>query len=193
MSLLANCRAQCPYLPQIDHGSVAPTSQDLKNFRSCPDREPSAHFFACLTKAQFDLIAGLPARALLMLNRAMSLPLHTAPEAFLHQWPIPYAAVAWILKNRRPGEFLGNPRRHWQHLATRMNAGPIRELRIWRAWACWAIARICLPECLGDQTQLEREKIAEPTEAEIFHNLDATGLPDEAEMWRKIVKELRTV
>ncbi|NIP96039.1 MAG: hypothetical protein GWO24_22415, partial [Akkermansiaceae bacterium] len=47
----------------------------------------------------------------------------TDGEEVLAEWPLPFAAKRWVIENRPGGEFLGNPVRHYQHLATRMS-GP---------------------------------------------------------------------
>ena len=70
-----------------------------------------------------------------LLDRAFGADL--APgEPVLAAWPLPYAAMAWLLQHTPPETFIGNPRVHFQHLADRMNE-PRREQRRWRAWACW--------------------------------------------------------
>jgi hypothetical protein len=119
-----------------------------------------------------------------MLNRAFSADLD-GNEAILAAYPLPYAALRWILECHHPDYFLGNPRRHFQHLATRM-VEPRQAIRSWRAWACWLIAGICWSEEAGDSGQLRREGIREPSESEIFRGLETWGLPGEAEHWRAI-------
>ena len=130
-------------------------------------------------------MAGLPAQALLQLNRAMSADLDGS-EAILSAYPIPYSQVAWVLAERpdRRGQFLANPRRHWQHYATRMS-GPRGELRSWRSWACHAIATRILPgaEFPNDEEQIAAEGIVIPGEGEIGGHLRELGLPGEAAMW----------
>ncbi len=107
-------------------------------------------------------------------------------EQLLKEQPIPYGAVAWILKERPDckGQFLANPRRHWQHYATRMS-GPRAQLRTWRAWACYAIASRILPhsDFPHDVEQVENELLVMPNEQEIAIKLDALGLFGEAQLW----------
>ena len=60
--------------------------------------------------------------------------------------------------------FLGNPVRHFQHLATRMS-GPLQEVRTARAWKCFHIARRVLGERGDfplDGRQIAREGIFIP-------------------------------
>ena len=89
-------------------------------------------------------------------------------EAILIEWPWPYAALKWILEKSADGNqgFLGNPVRHFQHLATRMS-GPRKEVRIARAWKCFHISRRVL-EGKGDfpldGRQIAREGIFIPRE-----------------------------
>lgn len=64
--------------------------------------------------------------------------------------------------------FLGNPVRHFQHLATRMS-GPRKEIRIKRAWKCFYIARQVLQgkgDFPLDGRQIAREGIFIPAEKE---------------------------
>src|SRR5690606_37223942 len=137
--------------------------------------------------AQALWLAGVPAQALLLLNRAMGAAL-TGAEPVLAAWPLPYAAVRWILEHRREGEFIGNPRRHYQHLATRM-VEPRREVRRWRAWACWWVARQVRPDDPPDEKQLREEGIREPAPEEIAAQLERWGLPGEVVLWQAALGE----
>ena len=128
---------------------------------------------------------GLPAPALLLVNRALGAAV-PAGHPVLVAWPLPYAAVAWMLRHHAPEHFIGNPRRHYQHLATRM-VEPRKELRTSRAWACWAIARRILPELPADDAQLAKEALREPTEAAIFQSLTQLGHHGEAEAWQTVL------
>ena len=107
-------------------------------------------------------------------------------EKYLESYPIPYSSIRWILIQRpdNKGQFLGNPRRHWQHYASRMS-GPRAEIRIWRAWACFAIASKVLPhsEFPDDYKQIEEEGLIIPSEAEISEKLKMFGLPSESVQW----------
>lgn len=132
---------------------------------------------------------GLPARSLLLINRGLGAHL-TGQEPVLRQWPLPYAAVSWILRHRPDAQFIGNPRRHYQHLATRM-VPPRREQRAWRAWACWYLAMRILPaECFpADHLQLATEDIKEPSHHLIATQLDRVGIPGERHLWEQAIRD----
>lgn len=127
---------------------------------------------ACLELSQSFWLQGKPAQAILQLNRA----------AFVPDRPAPFPALVWFLLNRRPALFLGNPVRHFQHLASRM-AGDHAALRTARAWACFHLARSILPplEFPPDEEQLARESLEIPTFEAVSKNLpprDASRLSD---------------
>lgn len=132
---------------------------------------------SCLEYGQTLWVEGLAARALLCLDRALGADLSGA-ESELRQFPLPYAAMAWMMAEAPADVFIGNPRVHFQHYADRMNE-PRREQRRWRAWGCWWLARIVHPEWPGDP----RHRVVEPTEAEIAAALRRWGIPGEVECW----------
>ncbi len=147
------------------------------------DENRGADFYrAALETAQSLWLQGLPAQALLQINRAMAADL-AGDEEVLSEWPMPYAAAAWVMRQRRGDQFIGNPRRHYQHLATRM-VEPRKELRSWRAWACWTLACRIFPEMPADREQIEGEGVVEPARQKIFSKLSDHGLPGEAVRWR---------
>lgn len=80
---------------------------------------------------------------------------------------------------------MGNPRRHYQHLATRMVA-PHKELRTWRAWACWYLAKEVLPEAdyPHDSQQVRQERVVKPTRALIAEQLARWSPCDDLEAWQ---------
>lgn len=126
---------------------------------------------------------GLAARALLCLDRAFGAAL-AGSEPVLREWPLPYAATAWVIARTPAGVFIGNPRVHFQHYADRMNA-PRREQRQARAWACWALTRAVRPELPGDP----KHPVPEPTHEQIATALRTHGHPGEAEVWRRVLTE----
>jgi hypothetical protein len=84
----------------------------------------------------------------------------------------PYPALVWFLAHRRDHLFIGNPVRHFQHLATRIS-GDHAKLRSWRAWACFHLAEILLP-CSNfprDHEQIEKEKLMIPAFCKIEKKL----------------------
>mgnify|MGYP006906379259 CR=1 FL=1 len=115
---------------------------------------------ACLEFAQSLWLQGKPAQAILQLNKS----------AFTNE-PFPYAALKWFLENRE-SHFIGNPVRHFQHLATRI-AGPRAELRTWQAWACFHLAQATLPaeKFPPDFEQITKEKITLPSLEEVLEKL----------------------
>ena len=175
----------CPFLPDIAD-SRFPASA-LGRFRQGPrGRE---FYEMALRCAQSRWLEGLPAQALLMLNRAMGATLDPMADAdLLRRNPIPYQAVDWILHHGGIRGFIGNPRRHFQHLATRMS-GHDRERRAARAWACWELAKAVNPAWPADTEQIERESLIEPTHETVTKNLARHGLPGEVEEWLKALSE----
>lgn len=136
-----------------------------------------AFYLTALTYGQYLWQRGLAARAILCLDRALGADLR-GPEPELQAWPLPYAAMGWLLKNTPEGVFIGNPRVHFQHLADRMNE-PRRDQRRWRTWACWSIARTVRPEYPADP----KHPVVEPDDALIARRLEIHGLPGEALLW----------
>lgn len=124
---------------------------------------------------------GLAARAILCLDRAFGADLR-GDEAVLREWPLPYAAMRWLLRSTPPEIFSGNARVHFQHYADRMNE-PRREQRRWRAWACWALARAELPHLPGDP----KHAVVEPTHGEIAAGLRTHGIPGEVDLWQSVL------
>lgn len=146
-------REPCPFLPPAEM-VVRPSEISETRRRGGKDA-----YTAALSCAQSLWLQGLPAQALLQLNHAMS---HQLSDADL-PWPIPYQALVWILTRRHEQGFLGNPVRHFQHLATRMS-GPNKELRITRAWVCFHLAESVLPtdEFPRDDRQIKKENLTIP-------------------------------
>lgn len=167
----------CPLLPIPDRKI---TVADIKPLGKRRDGE---FYWLALNYAQTLWQEELPAQALLLINRALGCDL-TKDDELLAQCPLPYRVVVWILRHAPPAQFIGNPRRHYQHLATRM-VEPRRELRTWRAWACWWLACQMLDpnDYPADLKQLTEEKLREPTRGEIAGNLARLGLPREVADW----------
>jgi len=167
----------CPHLPPVGEPLRAAAMKALGR-----ERGP-AFYLRALECAQSLWLQGLPAQSILLMNRAFSADL-SGEEEVLREWPLPYRAMKWVMVHRREDQFIGNPRRHFQHLATRM-VEPRRELRTWRAWGCWWYARLAFPDEAADEVQMEREAIREPGPDEIHERLDRLGLPGEAALWRE--------
>lgn len=168
----------CPLLPDT------PPTLGAVAMREVGADRGEAFYLLALRCAQSLWLRGLPAQSILMLNRAFSADL-AGNEPVLHEWPPPYAALDWILRHTPEGLFIGNPRRHFQHLATRMS-GPRREVRIWRAWACWSLATRARPDDPADEKQILEEGIVLPADEEIATRLAALGWLRESEVWRSV-------
>jgi GNAT superfamily N-acetyltransferase len=175
-----------PLLPKIDRSWRAAELNVFGKTRG-PDFYLAAH---CCAQSLWQ--EGLPAQAILMLNRAMSAPL-SASEPVLQTWPLPYRALAWLMLHRPDGQFVGNPRRHWQHLATRM-VEPNKELRTWRAWACWYLAKEILSESEfpPDLEQIRREGVVEPEHAALVDRLAELSPANDLEVWSDTLRWCRS-
>jgi hypothetical protein len=169
----------CPFLP-------APRPElDWRTLHTFRDQHRGADFYvACLEYGHSLWQRGFAARAILCLDRAMGADLRGA-EAELQRWPMPYAAMGWLIAHTPKDVFLGNPRVHFQHYAGRMNE-PRREQRRWRAWACWAVARAVRPELPGDP----RHEIVEPTHQQIREGLMEHGHAGEATLWQMVLGDI---
>ncbi|MEN3941960.1 GNAT family N-acetyltransferase [Prosthecobacter sp. SYSU 5D2] len=167
-----------PLLPPIDRLYRA---EEINAFGK--DRG-AAFYETCHLYAQSLWRIGFPAKCILLLNRALSSPM-PGTEPVFQKLPLPYQAMAWLLIHRPEGQFIGNPRRHWQHLATRM-VEPHKELRTWRAWACWYLAKEILPEAEypADLEQIREEGVVEPMHADIVANLTRLSPADDLARWQ---------
>lgn len=161
----------CPLLP------LPPARMDAGSLTAHGASRDADFFLTALTYGRFLWEHGQAARAILCLDRALGADLR-GDEPVTRDWPLPYAALAWMLRHAPPDVFIGNPRVHYQHLADRMNE-PRREQRRWRAWAGWAVTRRVRPEFGPDPKHL----VTEPTEAEIGRQLDRHGIPGERLLW----------
>jgi GNAT superfamily N-acetyltransferase len=169
----------CPYLPAVER---VWKSADISSLGE--DRGPR-FYHASLQYAQSQWRCGLPGQALLQINRSLVCYLTTEEMS----WPLAYRAVAWLLAQRSDAQFIGNPRRHFQHLATRM-VEPHKELRTWRAWACWDLARSMLPEAAfpADMKQIRSEGVVEPTRERIREKLNQLSPADDVARWEEALE-----
>lgn len=145
-----------PHLPEA--------SPDLGPYHTRQHRAKGGSTFhrACLELSQSLWLQEKPAQAILQLNKASMIPDQAAP----------YSALVWFLAHRRDNLFIGNPVRHFQHLASRMS-GDHAELRRWRAWACFHLAEISLPwpDFPRDQEQIDQEQLRIPVFSDIEKKL----------------------
>ncbi len=171
-----------PLLPPCPNLPVPSEELDWRALAAHRDAHRGAAFYRdCLEYGNYLWQRTLPARAILCLDRAFGAELG-GDDPVLAEWPMPYAAVVWMLRHSPPGVFIGNPRVHFQHYAGRMNE-PRREQRRWRSWACWALSVAVFPDLPGDP----RHVIREPSIGEIEAKLREYGFPGEAELWLRIL------
>ncbi len=137
-----------------------------------------AFYMAALQLAHRLVRESKAGRALLLLDRAMSVTLSDP----LKPWPVPYAVVAWILNAATARELGGNPRIHYEHLATRVRGSKLRQ---WRAWACWAIACKLRPEYPGGPVS----ESPLPTPEQIACGLKETAGAVEFRLWQIVYDE----
>lgn len=167
----------CPWLPEVS---------EIHDFtltrRHGRDKGPDFYQDA-LRYAQSQWINGKPAQAVLQIDKAFMADL-PANHPVLMAHPPPYRALLWIMREAASGNcgYLGNPVRHFQHLASRMS-GDRAEIRSWRAWLCLHLAERILP-CAGfprDGSQLAREGLWIPGFSVTLAAVSAMG-------WRKEVE-----
>lgn len=165
----------CPWLPEIHE------IQDFSVTRRHGGSKGALFYLDALRYAQSLWRVGKPAQALLQLNKAWMADL-AEDGAVLDGHPPPYRALVWILENASSGDrgFLGNPVRHFQHLASRMS-GSFSEIRAWRAWLCFRLAEKVLngAHYPRDGEQIAREGLWIPSLARAMQEVSNHGWPGE--------------
>ena len=162
----------CPFLPSCGRTL---SWRDLAEHR---EERGTELYLLCLEYGQQLWLDGLPARALLAVDRALYCDVDGSAEA-LRSYPLPYAAIRWLVS--QPSDaFTGNARVHYQHLADRVR-GDRAAIKKWRAWAAWALVRQARPDLPNDP----KHAVTEPTHAEIAEGLTAFGIYGEAHLWRE--------
>lgn len=168
----------CPWLPDIDG------RYDHALTRRHGGDKGAEFYRDALRYAQSQWVHGNPAQAVLQLNKAWMADL-AVDDPVLGECPPPYRALAWILREAVDGSagFLGNPVRHFQHLASRMS-GVRRELRSWRAWCCFHLAERVLGASGYDRDgeQMAREGIWVPGMRVAVDQVRQLGWTGEAEL-----------
>lgn len=143
----------CPWLPEVEE------IHDFRITRRHGGSKGADFYIDALRFAQSQWMAGKPAQAILQLNKAWMADLR-GTEPVIVEWPPPYKALVWILRESADGSrgFLGDPVRHFQHLASRIS-GPRAGVRSWRAWCCMHLAERVLPTASfrRDGPQIARE------------------------------------
>ena len=150
-------------------------------------------YLDALRFAQSQWRVGKPAQAILQLNKSWMADL-SGGDPVLRTNPTPYRALVWILEMASTGDggYLGNPVRHFQHLASRIS-GPQAEIRSWRAWASFHIAEEILDraEYPRDGEQIAREGLWIPGFKRALQEVDGNGWPGEAEELGEALKSRR--
>ncbi len=167
----------CPWLPEVYE------RHDGSLTRRYSEEKGPEFYAAALRYAHSQWRLGKPAQALLQLNKAWMADLGEATEV-LRMLPPPYRALGWIMENAAASGdgFLGNPVRHFQHLASRMS-GPRAAVRSARAWLCFHLAETLLPSenFPRDGVQLVREGLWIPSWQCALTQVAQGGWPGEAE------------
>ena len=136
-------------------------------------------YFKALQYGHYLWQSGHAGRAILAITRALYADTDEN-DPTLKAWPLPYAALKWIVAHHNCDNFPGNPRISFQHQATRLR-GERQALRRARAWAAWALIRQARPSLPGDFS----DRVKEPDVEEIFKRLSDLGLRGEATLWKK--------
>ncbi len=163
----------CPHLP--DPGGPL----DYRVLSRYGTRRDAGFYESALVYAHHLWRTGHAGRSLLALTRALYADL-PENDPVLSAWPLPYAAVRWILAHHDSDDFPGNPRLSFQHQACRLR-GERREIRMARAWAMWALACAARPTLTGDPT------CPELLLADISSMLRQHGHTGEDELWKRVL------
>lgn len=161
----------CPWLPEVVE--TGPRDAAMRREKG------EAFFLDAISRAQTYWVCGKPAQAVLQLDQAWMAEL--PDEAVAREWGAQlYRALDWILREAADGRcgFLGNPVRHFQHLASRMS-GPRPEIRAWRAWLCLHLAERVLPGFPRDGRQIAREGLWIPGATRAVGEVEKRGWPGE--------------
>lgn len=167
----------CLHLPEAD---LMLTHRCLTELDA--QAQPSQFYFTALQYGHTLWHKSHAGRAILAVTRALYADV-PANDPILNDWPLPYVALAWIIKNHSSDDFPGNPRISFQHQATRLR-GERQALRRARAWAVWAIIRKVRPSLPADDEQ----DFTAPTIEEIEKLLQEYGHPNEAALWIDVLK-----
>ena len=173
---------ECERIAANPHLPTVTTELNWEHTRAYRQECGPSYYYACLQLAQAYWLQGKQAQAILQINKAF---LADVPEP---EHPLPYSALEWLLEHRRAQEFLGNPVRHYQHLASRMTA-PRKQLRTCRAWACFYISKKALPadNYPVDTAQIKKEKLVIPEIEQVLEGLDALGVSGEYASFASLV------
>lgn len=161
----------CPHLPtresDMSHRCLTQLVKDTPEF-----------YYKALQYGNYLWLNGHAGRAILSITRALYADIDES-STILQEWPMPYAALKWIVANHSSDDFPGNPRISFQHQSTRLR-GEREELRRSRAWGAWALIRAARPSLPGDLN----DPVNEPGYDDIYSLLDKFGHSGEAELWK---------
>lgn len=167
----------CPHLPSAPANLRA--SWPRRCLASQPDSNPvKTAYLAHLETAQSLWLQQLPGQAILQLNKVFALPTCFGDPLR------PYQALIWILKYPPPKGFIGNPVRHFQHLAARIRIKARNDLaRRYRAWICFHLAEQALDPCNfpRDDVHLQKDKLLIPAPSSLLDQLAPLAWPGEIE------------
>ncbi|MGB0416289.1 MAG: hypothetical protein ACPGKS_05535 [Coraliomargarita sp.] len=166
----------CPFLPEPDTGM----NHDCLTSRKSGDL--ADYYFTALKYGNYLWKQGHAGRAILAVTKALYTELPATNPVYA-DWPLPYAALKWIIANHESDDFPGNPRVSFQHQASRMKPQHSDTKRA-RAWAVWALVCIAKPSLPGDPS----ESIVEPKHSEIETLLRTHGHPEEAVLWKQLAR-----
>ncbi len=174
----------CPWLPEIDQ------LYDFSVTRRHGRDRGIAYYMDALRYAQSRWLSGKPAQAILQVNKAFMADVR---EGDWLSGVDPYRAMVWMMVEADANElgFMGNPVRHFQHLASRMS-GVRADARSWRAWMCMHLAERYLPGMAypRDGVQMVREGLWVPSVARVLAGLVEHGWDEEAELVSGLMGEL---
>ena len=169
---------KCPYLPEPD------AQMDYRCLTESRKTNEADFYFAALKYGHYLWLKGHAGRSLLALARALYADVPET-DPILDKWPLPYAALQWIVASHLSEDFPGNPRISFQHQATRL-CGERRTLRRARAWAVWALVCKAKPNLHGDDAQITEE----PTIDWIVEQLQKEGHTNEVAVWKAVLDEV---
>lgn len=161
----------CPYLP--------PPHEDMsyQDLRQHGTQRGEAFYVSALQYGHFLWLQGHAGRALLAIARGLYSAV-LPHDPVLLTWPLPYAAIQWIVRQHDHDDFPGNPLLSFHHQAYRMPA-PRQWQRCARAWAVWSMIRQTRPSLSCDPA------LPLPSDVEIYLLLQQFGHPGEATLWAR--------
>lgn len=162
----------CPHLPAPD------AQMSYRCLVESRKTDKATFYVTALKYGHYLWLNGHAGRSILAITRALYADIQEAAPV-LDQWPLPYAALHWIVATHRTNHFPGNPRISFQHQATRLR-GQRQALRRARAWAVWALIRKAKPTLSKDHAQA----IKEPTPDWIEAQLREEGHTNEVAIWK---------